>query len=178
MGGITSLVIRTVHGYLVTIRAGERGGTKNTLREIIRIHHLKDRAPDSTHLQINCCSIRLYVSLQISVKLSGKHLWKCSFTRRSKSSHFPWMLSIFIYWVDFVTKKVRPPVGRAKKHACFHLRDFGHTGKLWQHESHVLPIKDRQHQINVYGYIINHKNKGAWTWTYHQGIYWSPTIKL
>ena len=78
----------------------------------------------------------------------------------------------------FRNKKVRSPVGRAKKHACFHLRDFGHTGKLWQHESHVLPIKDRQHQINVYGYIINHKNKGAWTWTYHQGIYWSPTIKL
>lgn len=30
---------------------------------------------------------------------------------------------------------VRPRVGRAKKHACFCLRDHGHKGRLWSEEA-------------------------------------------
>ena len=35
-----------------------------------------------------------------------------------------------------------------------------------------MPINDRKHQLNVFGYIGDHKAKGAWVWTFREGIYW------
>lgn len=75
----------------------------------------------------------------------------------------------------FPDKKVRPRVGRAKKHACFVLRDAGHVGRLWTRKCHPLPIRGRAHQVNVFGYIGSHKERGAWVWTYREGLYWKES---
>jgi hypothetical protein len=72
----------------------------------------------------------------------------------------------------FPDTNVRGPLGRAKKHAYFRLREIGRPNKLWAKRARVLPVKDRQHQMNTYGYILDHAQKGAWTWTYRQGFYW------
>ena len=72
----------------------------------------------------------------------------------------------------FPDKQVRPPVGRAKKHAYHCLRDRGRTGKLWERKSHVTPITGRKHQVNVFRYITGHKQQGAWVWTFREGLYW------
>jgi hypothetical protein len=72
----------------------------------------------------------------------------------------------------FPSVQVRPVVGRAKKHAYFVLRDRGFVGRLWGEGTNVVPIKDCQHQLNVFGYIARHKDKGAWVWTFKEGLYW------
>lgn len=66
----------------------------------------------------------------------------------------------------FPDGEVRPRIGRAKKHATFSLRDAGGSGRVWETGCHVEPVKDRQHQMNVFNYICAHQQKGAWLWTF------------
>jgi hypothetical protein len=73
---------------------------------------------------------------------------------------------------QFPNSQVRPMVGRAKKHAYFELHEQGFVGHLWGAGANVVPINDRKHQLNVFGYIGDHKAKGAWVWTFREGIYW------
>jgi len=54
--------------------------------------------------------------------------------------------------------------GTAKRHAWFVLRDHGWTGKLWGKRSQAVPVPTRTHQLNVYRYIAEHKEEGAWVW--------------
>ena len=61
--------------------------------------------------------------------------------------------------------RVRAWVGAAKKHAWFVLRERGWTGKLWGKRSKSVAILDRSHQLNVYRYILRHRNAGAWVWS-------------
>jgi len=75
----------------------------------------------------------------------------------------------------FPDAQVRPKVGRAKKHACFTLRDDGFRGRLWETGSGVVPIADRQHQLNVFAYIVRHGEEGAWVWTFREGLYWKKS---
>jgi len=72
----------------------------------------------------------------------------------------------------FPPSQVRQFVGRAKKHAYHVLRGHGHRGKLWAIRCHVLPITDRSHQVTAFEYIRGHGRKGAWVWTYRDGLHW------
>jgi len=72
----------------------------------------------------------------------------------------------------FSDNKVKPRVGRAKKHAYHELRAQGFEGKLWQRGCNVVPIRNRQHQLNVFAHIGRHVNQGAWVWTFREGLYW------
>ncbi|MGB3086668.1 MAG: hypothetical protein WBC53_02880 [Phycisphaerae bacterium] len=72
----------------------------------------------------------------------------------------------------FPDSDVRPRVGRAKKHAYHVLRDHGRVRKLWGRGCRALPITDRKHQLNVFRYISRHRDKGAWVWTFGEGLYW------
>ncbi len=56
--------------------------------------------------------------------------------------------------------------GLAKKHAWFELRDRGWKGMLWAKGGKATPVKDRKHQLNVYGYIGRHVHEGAWLWSF------------
>src|SRR6185437_8982917 len=51
--------------------------------------------------------------------------------------------------------------GIAKKHAWFEARERGWTGMLWAKRSKATPVKDRAHQLNVFGYIGKHVQEGA-----------------
>jgi len=72
----------------------------------------------------------------------------------------------------FPDGQVRRPVGRAKKHAYFRLRERWGVGKVWQRLCNVTPIGGRAHQVNVFEYIRSHADVGAWVWTYREGLYW------
>jgi len=72
----------------------------------------------------------------------------------------------------FCNAQVRPIVGHAKKHAYFQLRNLGFVGRLWENGTHVVPITDRKHQLHAFRYICNHGAKGAWVWTFREGLYW------
>ena len=72
----------------------------------------------------------------------------------------------------FADGQVRPRVGRAKKHASHALTETGLPGRVWGKRSRALPIADRTHQVNVFRYIEDHAEKGAWTWTFREGLYW------
>jgi len=76
----------------------------------------------------------------------------------------------------FPDARVRPRVGRAKKHATFCLRTVGACGTIWQRSSSVHPIEDRSHQRNVFEYIVDHRRRGAWVWTFRDGVHWTSTI--
>jgi hypothetical protein len=63
-------------------------------------------------------------------------------------------------------KKVRLQAGDAKKHAWFEMRDSGWKQKLWAKRGKFLEIRDREHQLNVFYYILRHEEQGAWVWYY------------
>jgi len=60
-------------------------------------------------------------------------------------------------------------VGRAKMHSSMILRDYGLPGGAWAVGCRTLPIRDRRHQINVFNYIVKHRQQGAAVWTFRDG---------
>jgi REP element-mobilizing transposase RayT len=57
--------------------------------------------------------------------------------------------------------------GRAKKHASHLLRQSelrDETGGIWAKRSKIHPIRDRQHQLNTFQYILAHQDRGAAIW--------------
>jgi len=72
----------------------------------------------------------------------------------------------------FADGQVRRPVGQAKKDASHILSDHGLRGTVWARKCRPLPITDRSHQVNVFGYVQDHAEKDAWVWTYREGLYW------
>jgi hypothetical protein len=66
--------------------------------------------------------------------------------------------------------EVRNWSGLAKKHAWFEARALGWTGKLWAKRGHEEPVRDREHQLNAYHYILDHIHEGAWVWDYKRGV--------
>jgi len=60
--------------------------------------------------------------------------------------------------------KPREWAGLAKKHAWFELRERGWQGKLWAKRPWARTIRDRQDQLNVYNYVVDHRTQGAWVW--------------
>lgn len=75
----------------------------------------------------------------------------------------------------FGDDEVRNRIGRAKKHATFVLKENGFPGKVWGKRCRALPIHDREHQINVFFYVLNHSKQGAWTWDFKHGLWWMKT---
>jgi REP element-mobilizing transposase RayT len=60
-------------------------------------------------------------------------------------------------------------VGRAKKHASHLLRQAGlrtEEGGLWARRCRAEPIRDREHQVNAFRYILKHRQKRAAIWRF------------
>jgi REP element-mobilizing transposase RayT len=58
-------------------------------------------------------------------------------------------------------------IGRAKKHASHSVRQQGlrtEEGGLWAKRSRAEPIADREHQLNTFGYVLDHLKQGARVW--------------
>ncbi len=41
-------------------------------------------------------------------------------------------------------------------------------GKIWSDGSDPIPIRDRAHQRRVFGYILDHADRGAWVWSFRE----------
>ena len=59
-------------------------------------------------------------------------------------------------------------VGYAKREAIFRLKAIGWKGKLWGKRSGISAIKDREHQLSTFHYILRHQNEGAWIWDFRE----------
>lgn len=60
-------------------------------------------------------------------------------------------------------------IGRAKKHASHSVRQQGlrtEEGGLFAKRCHPEPIEDREHEVNVFGYIFDHIERGARVWRF------------
>lgn len=81
---------------------------------------------------------------------------------------FPLCAAVAKKHLDLLVKtprnRTRAWCGLAKKHAWFVARDRGWSGKMWGKRGKYLPVKDREHQLNVYRYILRHARQGAWVW--------------
>lgn len=64
--------------------------------------------------------------------------------------------------------KTRDVMGLAKKHAIIEAKNIGWQGKLWGLRGKEVRVKDRDHQLQVYRYILAHEAQGAWTWDWMQ----------
>jgi hypothetical protein len=66
---------------------------------------------------------------------------------------------------------IRHLVGVAKKDAARELVAAGlaPAGGVWAKRCRALAIKERDHQISVYRYIVAHGGRGAEVWTYRDG---------
>jgi REP element-mobilizing transposase RayT len=68
--------------------------------------------------------------------------------------------------VKLPPKTVRDQIGLAKKRTWFEMRDKGWKTKLWGKRGRFLRVRDREHQLNVFYYILRHAEQGAWAWYY------------
>ncbi len=75
--------------------------------------------------------------------------------------------------VRFSQGSARVLVGRAKLHAYHEVRSSGRDERIWAKRCRVQPIAGRDHQVRAYGYILEHRRAGAWTWSFREGLYWS-----
>jgi hypothetical protein len=66
----------------------------------------------------------------------------------------------------FPDHKPRHWIGRAKMHAAMLLRDHGLKGGVWARSFRALPVNDRAHQVNVFRYIVGHRQRSAIVWTF------------
>jgi hypothetical protein len=55
--------------------------------------------------------------------------------------------------------------GFSKRHAWFVARVQGWQGKMWGKRSKAVPIRNREHQLKVFRYILAHAEEGAWVWS-------------
>jgi hypothetical protein len=64
--------------------------------------------------------------------------------------------------------KARDWAGLAKLHAWHVARHRGWRKKLWAKRGKEKSVRDREHQLNVYNYILEHANEGAWVWKWNK----------
>jgi len=62
-------------------------------------------------------------------------------------------------------------LGIAKKESAKALAKAGlvEPGGVWATRGKVRPIRDRQHQVNVFHYILDHRREGAAVWSFKDG---------
>jgi hypothetical protein len=72
--------------------------------------------------------------------------------------------------VKLPPQETRKWVGLAKKHAWSELHNTGWNDKLWAKRPKFEPVRDRQHQMNVYRYILRHEREGAFLWKHADGF--------
>ena len=64
---------------------------------------------------------------------------------------------------------IRQIVGRCKCCATDAIKDHL-TGRLWSEGGEFRPVDDRDHEHNVYGYILIRQGADAWTWSYRDEL--------
>jgi REP element-mobilizing transposase RayT len=61
----------------------------------------------------------------------------------------------------------RKLVGLAKAHASHAIRD-AIPGVVFAKKCKLKPIRDREHHVATFGYISDHREEGAWIWTFRE----------
>ncbi|MEM6458805.1 MAG: hypothetical protein AAF710_05370 [Planctomycetota bacterium] len=61
--------------------------------------------------------------------------------------------------------ETRKIVGRLKQAASHAVRS-DLPGRIWADGGKPIPIRDREHQLRVFRYILKHENEGAWVWRF------------
>ena len=80
---------------------------------------------------------------------------------------------------EFVSRLDHNPrhwLGLAKKHTSHLLRQLDLApgiGGIWAKRSKAIPIRDRAHQLNVVGYLLDHEKRGAAIWCIPQVRTWA-----
>jgi len=60
--------------------------------------------------------------------------------------------------------------GKAKQHAWHVARANGWQGRLWAKRGKEIRVRDRSHQLNIYKYILQHAEDGAWIWKHGEAM--------
>jgi len=66
----------------------------------------------------------------------------------------------------FPPRLTRHWAGIIKRHATYTLKEHGWNRRLWAKGEKFLRIRNRQHQLNAFGYIQRHADEGAFVLTY------------
>jgi len=69
---------------------------------------------------------------------------------------------------------MRAIVGQAKRVASKSIRKQL-PGKVWATGGKFKRIRDRQHQVNSFKYILYEQGPGAWAWSLRDGVVYNPT---
>lgn len=64
-----------------------------------------------------------------------------------------------------VLQDAKDAIGFAKVSASMRLNKML-PGKVWARGCSNKPIRDEAHQRNTFQYILNHRDEGAWVWTF------------
>lgn len=57
-------------------------------------------------------------------------------------------------------------IGKERSAKALASKSLVKPGGVWAKRGKIVPIKDRQHQLHVYSYILDHEKEGAATWSF------------
>lgn len=80
-----------------------------------------------------------------------------------------WQANTRMFYCAFREGAARDISGKAKFRVWHRARLAGWRPRLWGRRSRAIRIRDREHQINAYRYILAHAKDGAWTWKWSRG---------
>jgi REP element-mobilizing transposase RayT len=73
----------------------------------------------------------------------------------------------------FPEDRVRALVGHAKRYSSHAIRDEI-PGTVWAKKCGLKRIKDHDHQVKTFNYIVAHRREGAWVWTFRDRSFAAP----
>ncbi|HEX3999888.1 MAG TPA: hypothetical protein VHX65_15160 [Pirellulales bacterium] len=171
MGAILPPDARVWYHIVVTtygawLRGDARGFRTRHHREHV-VGDYKNPPPPSEFAELERLSRKLLVQQPVVLTprwrpLVGRSLWQ-ELTRSGA-----WLLAAAVasqhahLLVKLPRGRQRQLTGRAKRYATLLLHDRGWKGRLWAVRSKAVEIRDREHQLNTFRYIIRHAEEGAW----------------
>ena len=180
MRGLLSLLLRTMSNrpwndwYHVTastygtwLRGDPRGWRSRHHREHVDGDY-KNPPPKGKYDKLYEYSKRLMKRDPVRIRKELRQIVVDEMVARLKQEGIPVIVASFDdhHWhglVKITDHRVRHYVGLAKKHTSHLLRQLGlmPPGGIWAKRCKPIPIKNRPHQLNVVGYILDHELKGA-----------------
>jgi REP element-mobilizing transposase RayT len=144
-----------------------------------RIHSsgdYKNPPPKGEHRKLHEWHVKRHVGPRVEIPQPMRGKLGAAFVRKSIALGYTIIAASvsakhahFLVLLPDDYRKERAVIGKAKNISSYVVRDEM-PGRIWAAGGRFRLIKNRKHQLNVFRYISQRQEKGAWTWNMFQPV--------
>jgi hypothetical protein len=67
-------------------------------------------------------------------------------------------------------RRVIAILGDVKRKLWYERNCLGNPARLWGRGRKIIPIENKPHQVATLKYVLDHRDEGAWVWSYRDPI--------